>query len=198
MIGVVNHLGCAAPRSSLVQCHVERVEHELGPEVCRHGPADDPTTERIEHCREIQKACPRRHVHDVGDPELVRCARGEFALYEIVRNDIGCFSLRGVHAVQATTTVNADYPDLPHQPGDTLPAHTFTCVAQIFPDSRRTIRAVRTLMTRAHLWNEHCVPLCPAVYALTAAFPSMRRNHCGRPRVRGTSSRPETGPGDLS
>jgi hypothetical protein len=35
-----------------------------------HRTADDPTAVRIEHDRQIEKACPGRNVSDVGDPLL--------------------------------------------------------------------------------------------------------------------------------
>lgn len=93
--------------SSLLECHVERVEHDFGPEMRRHRPADDPATEGVEHYGEIQKSGPCRHIRDVSDPEFVRCTCSEIALNEISCNDFVRVSARGVHA---TTAMDATMP----------------------------------------------------------------------------------------
>ena len=68
-----------------VERHVERVEDELGAEVCRHRPADDAPTPGIEHDGEVEEARPRRDVRDVGDPERSGAGGDEVALDEIGR-----------------------------------------------------------------------------------------------------------------
>jgi len=65
--------------------HVESVQDEFGAEVCRHRPADDTTAERVEDDSEIQKAGPRWHIRDVGDPELIRLLSDELLVHEIRR-----------------------------------------------------------------------------------------------------------------
>src|SRR5579862_2075387 len=51
LIGMVNHID----RSALRERHVERLEHELGPQVRRHRPTDDPAAPRIEDDGEVEK-----------------------------------------------------------------------------------------------------------------------------------------------
>jgi hypothetical protein len=63
--------------------HGQGVQDERGLEVRGHRPADDAAAEGIEHHGEVQEARPRRHVGDVGHPELVGGGRGEVALHEI-------------------------------------------------------------------------------------------------------------------
>ena len=79
LVRVVDHTG----RPPLSQRHVERVQHELGAQVVRHRPADDPSAPRIDHHRQIQEPRPRRHVRDVRHPELVGTRCSEVALNEV-------------------------------------------------------------------------------------------------------------------
>ena len=81
LIGMMNHVR----RPSLRGGHVERIEHDGRVQRVLHGPADDATTEHIKDDREVEKARGRRHVGDVGDPELIRRRRAEGALHEIRR-----------------------------------------------------------------------------------------------------------------
>src|SRR5258707_2025350 len=73
----------AGARLALAQCHVERVEHQLGTQVRRHRPADDAAAAGIEHDGEVQETGPGGDVRDVGHPELVELADVEIALEEI-------------------------------------------------------------------------------------------------------------------
>jgi hypothetical protein len=43
-------------RLALTDCHFQCRQHELGPQMHLHRPADDPAAERIEHDSEIQEA----------------------------------------------------------------------------------------------------------------------------------------------
>src|SRR5690349_13766878 len=56
-------------RSTLLDGHVQRVEHELGAEMGRHRPADDATTPNVEHDGEVEEPSPGGDVRDIGDPE---------------------------------------------------------------------------------------------------------------------------------
>ena len=62
-----------------VECHVERVDEQFSAHVLRHRPADDAPVENVENDRKEQDACHRRHVGDLGDPELVGCSNSELA-----------------------------------------------------------------------------------------------------------------------
>jgi len=56
------------------------------------------TADGIEHHGQIQKAGPRSHVRDVGDPELLRSRGREVALDEIRRRSLFRTSPRGAYA----------------------------------------------------------------------------------------------------
>lgn len=72
-------------RAALGCGHVERIKHDGRVQGIAHGPAHDAPAEHIEHHGEIEKARGRRHVRDVGDPELIRSGRTEVAFDEIRR-----------------------------------------------------------------------------------------------------------------
>ncbi len=63
--------------------HLERVEHELGTHVRCELPPDDPSAVAVEDEGEVDEAVPCSDVGEIGDPFLVRAARGEVALQEI-------------------------------------------------------------------------------------------------------------------
>ena len=69
--------------TSLLQRHVQRVEHEIGLQVRLHRPPHDTSTPDIDDHRQVQEAARRRYVGDVGDPELVAAFHTEVSLNEI-------------------------------------------------------------------------------------------------------------------
>jgi len=69
LVGMMHH----APWLAAIDRHVERVEDEFFAHMIGHGPADDAAAIHVENHRKEQEAGPRRHVRDVGDPELI-CA----------------------------------------------------------------------------------------------------------------------------
>ena len=58
-------------RSPLPERHVQRLEHEFGPQMVLHRPPHDAATVDVDHHREIQEARPGRDVRDVRHPELI-------------------------------------------------------------------------------------------------------------------------------
>src|SRR6202007_897692 len=64
-------------RLALYHRHLQCRQDQLGPQMCLHRPADDPTAERVEYDSEIQEAGHRRDIRYVGDPKLVRSVGGE-------------------------------------------------------------------------------------------------------------------------
>ena len=70
--------------------HVEGIEHELGAQVRRHGPADHAATPRIEDDGQIEEAGPRGNAGDIGHPEPIRPSGGEVAA-----DQIGCRAAAG-------------------------------------------------------------------------------------------------------
>ena len=48
--------------------HLKRVQHQLGPQMVRHGPADDFAAPDIEHHGQVKEARGSWYVGDIGDP----------------------------------------------------------------------------------------------------------------------------------
>jgi len=71
--------------SALSERHPQRVEDEVGAHVSCELPADDRAAVGVDHEREVDDAFPAAQVGEVGEPELVRPARGEVALDEVSR-----------------------------------------------------------------------------------------------------------------
>jgi hypothetical protein len=65
---------------TVVEGLVQGIEHELAPERTRRTPPDDAAGEPVDHERDIDEAAPRRHVRQVGDPQLVRGRRPDCRL----------------------------------------------------------------------------------------------------------------------
>jgi hypothetical protein len=62
--------------------HLQRVDDELGAQMVRDRPADDPAGEHVEHHRRVDSALAGAVLGDVGDPQPVgasatnlRCTR---------------------------------------------------------------------------------------------------------------------------
>ena len=61
LIGVMDDID----RTTLLNGHVQGIEHQLGPEVVRHRPAHDASAEHVEDNGQIQEASGGRDVGDV-------------------------------------------------------------------------------------------------------------------------------------
>ena len=66
-----------------VDSHVEGIEHDLGSQVVRHRPADDPSGVGVQDEREVEPALPGPDVRDVCDPKTIRSPWGEVAPHKI-------------------------------------------------------------------------------------------------------------------
>jgi hypothetical protein len=66
-----------------MECHLQTVNDELGTHVPRHCPTHHSPTEDVEHDRKKEEAGLRRHVRDIGDPQLSRRGCCEFAIDQI-------------------------------------------------------------------------------------------------------------------
>ena len=62
-------------RPSIVQCLLQRVEHEAGVRRARHPPAHDPAGIGVDHKGDIDKAGSGRDIGEVGKPEDIRLWR---------------------------------------------------------------------------------------------------------------------------
>ena len=67
-------------RPPLVHGHLQRLDHQRGTKMPRHGPTDDAPAEHVEDDSQVQKTGQGRHVGDVGDSEPVRRVRLEATL----------------------------------------------------------------------------------------------------------------------
>jgi hypothetical protein len=141
---LVDHIA----RLALTDRHLQCRQHELGPQMRLHSPADDPAAERVEHDSEIQEAGRRRDIGDVGNPELIAAIGGEVAVHQVRRGALVAIPPRGD---DATAAADADNACRPHQPGNPLPADCPTFGTQLGMKSRGPIGAARDSMDRAHL-----------------------------------------------
>ena len=67
-------------RSSIMQCLLQRVEHEACMRRARGSPARDPALIGVDHKGDVDKARPGRDIGEVGKPENVRPWRLELAV----------------------------------------------------------------------------------------------------------------------
>jgi hypothetical protein len=81
--------------------------------------------------------------------------------------------------MHAPTPVHADDASFAHQASNTLLTHMLTCFAQIYPDSWRSVRAVRARVARLNLNGEICIVL------------RVSREWSLRPRVESTAGESE-------
>ena len=169
---MVNH----RRRPALRRRHLQRVEDQVGLQRRAHGPAHDPATEHVEHNREVEEGRPRRHVGDVGHPELIRRRRPEVPPHEI-----GGEPLRSAEGrAGARPPMHAHQARAPHQAPHALAADAATrFLTQILPEARPPVRAVGARMKELQLRHEHRVLLRPLRRAASA------------PRVEPTRGDPE-------
>ena len=66
---------------TVVDRHVQSIEHELGSQVVRNGPADDLPCVGVQHEGELKPALPGSDVSDVRSPQVVWSFWGEVALH---------------------------------------------------------------------------------------------------------------------
>jgi hypothetical protein len=93
-------------RISPLQCHSERVDHELRSQVVPHRPAHDLSRPGIDHAGEEEEAPPGGDVGDVRDPEeslaLVLTDEGVEDVEEVKELTAAGKSRRGVTPLQTT------------------------------------------------------------------------------------------------
>ena len=111
---------------ALRQRPVECGEHELSPEMRRHGPANDAPRPDVEHEGEIEEAGPRRDVRDGGHPETIRARCSELPIHLIQRPVSGGIADRRGHeaprpqALPARCAPQAGHTFLPDPPVDRM------------------------------------------------------------------------------
>ncbi len=70
-------------RPALRHGHLERVEHELRPEVVGHRPAHNPPAPGIHHDRQVEEPGRGRDEGDVSHPEPIRSLGREVPVHEV-------------------------------------------------------------------------------------------------------------------
>jgi hypothetical protein len=154
VIGVVDHFVSGPP---VPDGHLQGIDHQLGAQMLRHGPADHTSAERIEDDREREKALPpRRRVGDVSDPQLVRRVRSKGTLnpvrsrsgagQEQVRSRVG---LRIALGRAEPAAVAANQTRLRHEARDPLAPTACPRRRELRLDARDTVRATTRLVNRA-------------------------------------------------
>ncbi len=139
LVRVVDHTGCPP----LPQRHVERVQHELRAQVVRHRPADDSSTPRIDHDRQVQESGPRRHVRDVRHPELVGTRCSEVALDEVRGRTRVAIPPRRPRSPSTRDPLD---PGPAHEPRDPLATDRYAIGGELGMDPRNPVGPSRALM----------------------------------------------------
>jgi hypothetical protein len=110
-----------------------------------HRPADDAPTPRVDHDGQVQKPSVRRHVGDVGDPELVRTGGSEVAIDEVRGRPTVEVAPRGLRA--SLSPADADNPSLPHEPADASNADLhLVFLDKVAMNARCSVRTSRARM----------------------------------------------------
>ena len=172
----------------LANRHLHRVQHQFGAQVVCHRPADDLAAPSVEHDGEIEEPRHRRHISDVGNPELVRSGGAEVAVDQVGRRPVvlvppGCCRA-------AVPMAGAHQARLTHQTSDPLAAVPLSAPTQIGMDARRPVGLPRTGMHRLDALQQGRVgrgvggrwPLQPGVVARLGH--AEHACHCGN-RERG-------------
>jgi hypothetical protein len=126
-----------AVRPPLADRHLQRVEHQFGPQMVGHGPADDLAAPGIQNHCEIEKTARRRHEGDVGNPELVRPESSEIAV-----DQVGCrsgFLVPPCGNDRAAPAAGTNQPGGAHQPGNAFTPMPLPSCPELGMHPRRAI-----------------------------------------------------------
>ena len=156
LIRVMHDIGGAA----LPRRHVERVEDDRGLQRIAHRPPDDAAIEYVDHDREIWEARGRRHVRDVGDPQLMRCRRAEDSLRQIWRE--GRRRHGAPRPCRPSTLGHAAQAVVLHEARDALPADAIAGLAEVLEAAWGAVRAMRPRTRRTDRHPHFGVSTCTA------------------------------------
>ena len=127
--------------------HRERVDDQLRLEIVAHRPADDLARAHVHHDSQEQVALERRHVGQVGEPELVRGLGDEATLDQVGRRRL--LRIGNGRPPLLATPGDALQLELAHQAGDALAADVdLVLVGQLELDPRRTVGLQRAVVDR--------------------------------------------------
>ncbi len=135
VVGVVDE---AARRSTADDRRVKGRGDELGPQVGRHRPADDPAAPGVGDRGEVAGPGPCRERGDVGDPEPVGPSGPEVALDEVREGRRVLVADGRSHEAPAVDTREVV---VLHQPGDPLARHVVPGLGEVGPDAGHAVRA---------------------------------------------------------
>jgi len=73
LVAVVDHV----VRPALTDGHLQGIDHQFGPQVVCHRPADDFAAEGIEHDSKVEEPCCRGHEREIplANSEFAVCSR---------------------------------------------------------------------------------------------------------------------------
>jgi hypothetical protein len=150
MIGMMDDL----LRMTLQDSHLQGIQDELGAQVDRHSPTDDPAAPGVHHDGQVQEPAPGTDVGDIRHPEFVGTAGREVAL-----DQIGRLACSGLSPGRTRRFATADTPQmgLSHQASHPLAPHTQALFGQFGVNARRTIGAFRSLVDLLDLLGQHLV-----------------------------------------
>lgn len=152
-VAVMDHPGDMP--AAAVHGHANRVDDQVGLAVRRHRPADDQAAEDVGNACQVEPALHRRHVGDVGDPQLVRGRRDEVAV-DAVGRDVGLRVLPGDRE-RPLAAVAADDLRRPHEPGDALAPDVDAGVGELGVRSRSAADAPVGVERRRDLLGQDLV-----------------------------------------
>ena len=73
----------------------QRGTHQTCGQRFAHRPSNNPPAEQVHHDGQIDPACPRRQLSDVGDPLAIGFVNSEFPIQQVVRRAFRGIRLRG-------------------------------------------------------------------------------------------------------
>jgi hypothetical protein len=153
MIDVMDQVGDLRT-TALVDRLLERVEDEIGPQRRRHAPADNAAGEDVDDEGDVDEAAPRRHVGEVGHPQLVGPGRRKLAIDEIRRPLRGRVASGGHDPRPPAHGALQAHP--PHHTLDRATGGANALAPQLFP---HLLRAIDLLVSIPHALNVGAQPV---------------------------------------
>src|SRR5215203_4529281 len=118
--------------------HLERIQRQFSVKRGRDSPADDESTEDVDHEGHVHEATPRTDVGQIGDPQVIRCGGGEVALDQVGRSLAHLSRERGSLAL---TAHDAAQFQVVHEPGHPVTANLVTFAVELTPDLLYAVHA---------------------------------------------------------
>ena len=141
---------------AIVQCLLQRVEHEAGVRRPRHAPADDAAGVGVDDERDVDEAGPRRDVGEVRDPQHVRPWCPEPAIDVIERTGRGLVAHRRAHPPAADHPLQSHFL---HQARHRAAGHVVPFPQQLPPDLAHAVDLEVLIENPFDLDAEHGVAL---------------------------------------